>query len=170
MGKEIWKDIKGYEGLYKVSNLGKLKNAKGDIIGKCIIKEGYNRLQLINNHTKKNYLVHRLVALNFIDNPNNYECINHKNGIKTDNRVENLEWCTRKYNNLHAIANGLNIPYVRCIAIGVDNSIQEFNSLKEASIKLNINYNTIKSSASRKRFMKGYLIKTFNEFRKDSRR
>ncbi len=101
--KEIWKDIEGYEGLYQVSNLGdvrSLKYAGGNKVK--ILKQGnvngYKRVSLHKNNKQKNYFVHRLVAMTFIPNPNNLPLVNHKDENKTNNSVDNLEWCTQKYN------------------------------------------------------------------------
>ena len=122
--KEIWKDIKGYEGLYQISNLGnvkKIKNKKYNInkkeveekeINKYISirthKLGYKYVKLTDkNGIRKNLFLHRLIAQAFIPNPNNYSCINHINGIKNDNRIENLEWCSQKQNVRYAWDNGL---------------------------------------------------------------
>lgn len=105
--EEIFKDIRGYEGLYKVSNLGnvisyygskKTQKARKPITQKY----GYHQLNLKKNGQLKMFLVHRLVAIAFIPNPKNLPQVNHINGIKTDNRVENLEWCTAKQNTLHS--------------------------------------------------------------------
>lgn len=101
---EVWKDISGYDGLYKVSNLGNVLsqkhwNGRGDILLKpSISHKGYPVVFLSKNSITKTFTVHRLVACAFIDNPNNYPQVNHKNEIKTDNRVENLEWCSASYN------------------------------------------------------------------------
>lgn len=102
----IWKDIPGYEGLYKVSNTGKIfsvvTNRELSVIQK---KDGYTCISLCDkDHNKKQYRVHQLVAKAFIPNPNNYPFINHKNEIKNDNRVENLEWCSIKYNSSYGSA------------------------------------------------------------------
>lgn len=110
---EIWKDIKGYEGKYQVSNLGNVKSitrkdSRGNTVNGRIMKQettklGYKRVQLLNGSRKDkaHKLVHRLVAEAFIQNINNYSCINHINEDKTDNRVENLEWCDHQYNNTY---------------------------------------------------------------------
>ena len=96
----IWKDIPGYEDLYQVSNTGKIfsktTNRELSVIQKG---NGYTCITLCDkDHNKKQFRIHQLVARAFIPNPNNLPMINHKNEIKNDNRVENLEWCTAQYN------------------------------------------------------------------------
>ena len=115
MVEEIWKDIPNYEGVYKVSNLGNVKSFnnrikdKNPIILKQTIdrKNGYLTVSLSKNGKKKIYRVHKLVASIFIDNFNNYPVINHKDGNKLNNCVDNLEWCTYKQNIIHSWKNGL---------------------------------------------------------------
>lgn len=121
MEQEIWKDIIGYEGLYQVSSLSRVKRVQrevyhplnGTYIRKELMKQpyinkkGYCIVGLSNNGVKVNMKLHRIVASAFIPNPNNYPQINHKNGNKSDNRVVNLEWCTGKHNIQHAVKNGL---------------------------------------------------------------
>lgn len=102
--EEIYKDIEGYEGLYQVSNLGNVKSLKNnktkkEKILKPAIRNGYKKVDLRKNKTKKTYSIHRLVAQAFIENPNNYPCINHKDECKTNNVVSNIEWCSYKYNS-----------------------------------------------------------------------
>lgn len=98
---EVWKDIEGYEGLYHVSNLGRVKSLKFNKIR--VLKPfkggtGYLKVQLYRNNIQTNYAVHRLVAQAFIPNPEKKPEVNHINEIKADNRVENLEWMTFKEN------------------------------------------------------------------------
>ena len=97
---EIWKDIPGYEGRYQASNLGRIKGPRG--LNKPFInRDGYLVATLYAGREKRRTGAHRLVAMAFIPNPEEKEQINHKNGIRTDNRVENLEWVTCSENNLH---------------------------------------------------------------------
>jgi len=121
MSKEIWKDIKGYEGLYQVSNLGRVKslskewisgnhkskNKHEDMILKPRIALGYIHVVLRKNKKAKTYKVHRLVLKEFIGE-SNLEC-NHINGNKSDNRIENLAYCTSSENLKHAYKSGLKI-------------------------------------------------------------
>ena len=97
--EEIWQDIEGYEGLYQVSNLGRVKSLRNNIIlSQSITRNGYKNVILYTNNIRKLYLVHRLVATAFIPNPDNLPQVNHKDENKTNNRVDNLEWCDCKYN------------------------------------------------------------------------
>lgn len=112
--EEIWKDIEGYEGLYQVSNMGRVKSLgnggtnqhKGkETIMKQQLSRRYLSLILVKNKEKKRFRVHRLVAQAFIPNPDNLPQVNHKNEIKTDNRVENLEFCDAIYNHNYGTIN-----------------------------------------------------------------
>lgn len=115
---EIWKDIKGYEGLYQVSNLGNIKsfskkrNHQDEIILKPWLSHGYPTVGLFKNNIGIQRRVHRLVAENFIKKENkNHNIVNHKDGDKTNNNIKNLEWCTQKENVAHAINNHLFNPH-----------------------------------------------------------
>ena len=103
--KQIWKDIPGYEGLYQVSNTGRVRSLnyngtrKTKVLKQGKARDGYKKVGLYKNSKQEYYLIHRLVALTFIPNPLNLPQVNHINEIKDDNRVSNLEWCTAKYNS-----------------------------------------------------------------------
>lgn len=104
MEQEIWKPVDGFEDLYEVSNLGRVKSLNYHLTGKERIikpfknKKGYLRVNLFRNGKQKKFLVHRLVATAFIPNPNNLPQVNHRDEVKTNNFVENLEFCDAKYN------------------------------------------------------------------------
>lgn len=108
--QEIWKDIRGFEGKYKISNLGRVYSIKNNII----LKSGYDgkKYPTICLYNKKQYClkIHRLVAKAFIPNPNNYPQINHIDGNKNNNCVNNLEWCNQSHNIKEAYRLGLMTP------------------------------------------------------------
>lgn len=125
--EEIWKDVENYEGYYQVSNSGRVRSLsrmldyrksihgdwfhqrihRGQLLRPVTRKDGYMRLFLRKKRKMKSKYVHRLVAEAFIPNPENKPQINHKNGIKADCKVGNLEWATSFENNLHALKTGL---------------------------------------------------------------
>lgn len=102
---EIWKDINGYEWMYSVSNLG---NVFSHISNKKLKYWkhtcGYYIVDLYRDKKKQHYFIHRLVAIHFIENPLNKREVNHINGIKTENNITNLEWCTSSENKIHSYA------------------------------------------------------------------
>lgn len=115
---EIWKDIKDYEGLYQVSNYGKIKSLSrkvNDYRGGIVKKEklltptdngkGYQIIGLCKNNHRKNHYIHRLVADAFLENPNNYPQVNHKDYNTKNNCVDNLEWITTKDNIIYSLPN-----------------------------------------------------------------
>ena len=99
MIEKIWKPIIGYENLYKINNYGEVLSLRSNKILKPNNNGiGYFIIQLCKNGKRKNYLIHRLVAEHFLDNPNNLPEVNHKDEDKSNNFVNNLEWCKHKYN------------------------------------------------------------------------
>lgn len=115
---EEWKDIPGYEGFYQASTLGRIRGLdrmtfrdrqiKGRLMKPCLSTKGYLMVSLCDSIGKdKNWLVHRLVAITFHENPFNKKTVNHINGIKTDNRPKNIEWATYGENSKHAFDTGL---------------------------------------------------------------
>lgn len=133
---EIWKDVTDYEDYYQVSNMGRYRSKdryvdrkhnpyikKGMVLNGTKNHAGYIMVQC----GKKQERLHRLVAKKFLDDVPDKNCINHKNGIKTDNRVENLEWCTRKENIKHAYENGL------INNIGVN---QKYAKMNDSSVRI----------------------------------
>ncbi len=117
--QEIWKDIEDFEGQYQVSNLGNIRSQPNKAnhfktvhnIGQYNNSHGYMIVSLFKNKLQKSYQVHRLVAQAFIPNPNNYSQVNHIDGNKLNNCVNNLEWCTAKQNMQHAKQNGLRADF-----------------------------------------------------------
>lgn len=113
---ELWVDVKGYEGMYKISNTGFVKSVnrkrlvcgggfrlvKSRILKNSINNTGYHRVNLSNDSKIKSFLVHRLVAIHFLNNPENKRTVNHIDGVKTNNNIENLEWSTDKENINHS--------------------------------------------------------------------
>jgi len=108
--KETYKDIDGYEGIYQVSNLGNVKSLKygnEKVLKNYLSCTGYYKVSLCVNFKAKSFNTHRLIAKSFIPNPDNKPQINHINGIRNDNRLDNLEWVTSKENMQHAHDTGL---------------------------------------------------------------
>ena len=138
---EEWRDIPGYEGFYKISNIGNLYSVKRKKILKPSYTDvGYLHITLYKKSSEKTFSIHRLVAMAFIPNPHNLPCINHKDEVKDNNNVNNLEWCTYSYNNHYGTARqrlreshlnhkSLSIPVI-CLLN--ENVVQEYPSLREA--------------------------------------
>lgn len=101
--EEIWKSIKGFDGKYCVSSWGRIisyaRYKEGRILRPMICNNGYLAIDLRKNGKYERYLIHRLVAEAFIPNPHHLPCVNHKDESRNNNRMDNLEWCTNKYNS-----------------------------------------------------------------------
>ncbi|MGY0692639.1 NUMOD4 domain-containing protein [Virgibacillus sp. FSP13] len=166
-GDTIWKDIKGYEGLYMVSAAGDVKSIKrsgtkgGVLIGN--IAKGYKRVLLKKNNKAKKFFVHRLVADVFLDKQKDKNFVNHIDGNKLNNHVNNLEWCNRSENQLHAYKLGLQkVDVTKAHAVRHEKTkrkiiqlsmsgeeIKIFNSIREAAKSLGMNDGTHISAAAK---------------------
>ena len=145
---EVWKDVVGFEGLYKVSDRGNVRSVErrdsiGRKVGGRIMKpipnaNGYIRVGLCKNGIRKNKRVHRLVAEAFIPNPEKLPEVNHKDEIKTNNELSNLEWCTKEYNSNHGTRNKrvAQARSKRVKAVNVETGeVLTFSSITEAGRK-----------------------------------
>lgn len=166
MTEEIWKDITGYEGLYQVSNLGRVKSlgnketVKNDHLLKFINhKCGYLQVNLCKNGKSKKFLVHRLVANNFILNPNNYSQVHHIDENKQNNCISNLLWCNNEYNNQYS--KGVKI---QCLDL-ITNEISFYPALRAAERQLNIQHSAIRRSIKKQQPCKNRFI--FTEINKE---
>lgn len=150
--QEIWRDVEGYEGLYQVSNMRRVKSLNYNRSGKeRVLKQrknkwGYLRVVLCKDGDYKNYRTHRLVAQVFIPNPENYPEVNHIDEDKTNNAVDNLEWCSSKYNCNYGTRNEKISRPVICIETG-----EVFNSFAEAQKKTGIDASSICKCARHKK-------------------
>jgi hypothetical protein len=136
--EEIWKPIKDFEN-YEVSNMGRVKNIKTNRVLRNNIKDGYESVSLVGINIKKSFKVHRLVAIAFLENPENKTDVNHKDKNKLNNILDNLEWMTRKENNTHRCKDTTIIQEARNRPIKQIDSktnllLRTFNSIEDAGI------------------------------------
>lgn len=147
--EEVWKDIQGYEGYYQVSNKGNVRSVdrevrcsnsirfyKGRILSQCEDDHGYYRVLLSKAGKHRSSQVHRLVAEAFIENPNDLPEVNHKDEISKNNCVENLEWCSKKYNLEYGTGRQRSVQMHRKAVIQFDmngNFIAEYDGVNTAA-------------------------------------
>ena len=198
--EEIWKDIYfeennkiiDYRGLYQISNLGRIKSLKRKYTTENRIlkyhknNSGYCYVDLCKNSETKRFLIHRLVAIHFIANPNNLSQVNHKNENKEDNCVENLEWCTHEYNQKYGTKSKRQSEKIKGRKASDDtklkmsksrskkviqydlngNIIKIWSSTKDICQNLNFKYNSFKyylESKSKKEYYENFIWKYYNE-------
>lgn len=160
--QEEWRDVIGYEGYYQVSSIGRIKSLKRKVCNNTGLREikeqimvniadkyGYMCITLSKNRNIKTIKIHRLVAMAFIENPNNLPQVNHIDENKSNNNVSNLEWCTQKYNiNYGSRTEKCSKKVVQIL----DNKIiKVFNSVNEASRFMNCNKYNISMCCKKKR-------------------
>jgi hypothetical protein len=147
--KEIWKEVKSYEGLYEVSNNGNIRNSNtGRVLKPSPNSRGYLHVTLSKFNVHRTTKIHNMVALHFRDNPDNKPCVNHIDGVKTNNWDYNLEYCTPLENSQHAVRMGLKPSEVRGYAnpkgtavLQMDmneNIIADFGSMSDAQRKTGV--------------------------------
>lgn len=151
---EVWKPVRGYEGLYEVSNLGKVK-ALRKMSGTCYRKEkelslnrlsvdGYVRISLSNGVDKPyETKMHRIVAEHFVPNPLEKETVNHIDGDKLNNRADNLEWADRREQLAHAYKLGLRSPARGCSQVGSKLSKEDVDYIRKNYIRQSTEYGTV---------------------------
>ena len=157
MKNEVWKDIVGYEGLYQVSDKGRIKSlwfGKERILKPGTDRDGYLRVSLCKNGKKKTYQVHRLVVKVFISNTNDLPQINHKDEVKTNNSVENLEWCDQKYNHNYGTINQRIAEKCSKLVLQYEKSgefVKEWKSLMDVCRNLGYDKSAISACCNEKR-------------------
>jgi hypothetical protein len=178
----IVKNILGYEGLYLIDSLGNVVSCPRQqgsrfvnqykILGTKVNKFGYKEVALSKDGKTKTLLLHRLMAIHFVPNPDNLPVVNHKNGIKTDNRIENLEWVTRSQNAKHAYVNNLggfkdfanagikamneNMQYVLIRLVAPDGKELQFESARDAAQYLGTTNDEVTRAIRKSQRVKGH--------------
>jgi hypothetical protein len=167
----MFKDIPGFEGLYKIDQFGlvmsydkwvpmsygRVRFINSRVMKQKNDKNGYKKITLSKDGKDYQHMVHRLVAITYIENPGNKKTVNHKNAIKYDNRIENLEWNTSKEQTTHAYANNLIKPPHSKIVLDLNSGIFYDGSYKAAFAK-NLNPKSIRSYLTNRRPNKTGLI------------
>lgn len=139
-----WKKIEQLNKLYEISDTGLIRKTSSQrILHPYINQYGYKEIILIINKKKYKVRIHRAVAQAFIPNLKNKKCVNHINGIKHDNRVENLEWTTIKENNQHAVRTGLNDKGIKLVLYIDNKEVKRFNSYADAGRYFGVGRTTI---------------------------
>lgn len=170
--QEVWKEVTGYEGYYEVSSLGNIRSVdrvnsigrqyKGRNIKSRVDKAGYKDVMLSKDGTQKRFKVHRLVALAFIENPFNLSQVNHIDEVKDNNNVDNLEWCSDRYNKNHGTlplkrkSNG--IKQGTTIILTKSNNVKVYHSIKQAALCLNVPRSLIYYCLKNNTLLKGYSV------------
>lgn len=158
-----WKRIEGFEN-YSVSDSGLVRNDKtGKLLKPCNGSTGYIFVHLYKNGTMKNVKLHRIIAQAFIPNPNHAKCVNHINGDKCDNRIENLEWCSHSQNNIHSYyflgrssCNAIKaMTTAKMKPVVCVETNKKYTSVKEAEKETGIQHTNISSCAKGKRATAG---------------
>lgn len=155
--KEKWKDIPGYEGLYKISTHGRVSGINGKHSFGWNVNDGYRKVRLYKNGLRKDFYVHRLVALSFVKMKNGFSVINHKDSNPSNNHYKNLEWCTQTMNMKHAAEKGRLNVIGKCV-IQKSTGI-EFISIKKAAESIGINQNTLVHSLRKGSSKYGFMLK-----------
>lgn len=149
---EQWLPVVGFEDLYKVSNQGRVMSLhKGERILIQENKKGYMQVVLCRNGEHKKAIVHRIVAQAFVANPEGKPFINHINGIKNDNRIENLEWCTASENLYHAVRSGLKVSPTKAVYLFSEDGRLEarFDSFKACAAYLKVPTSSVSHAIKR---------------------
>ena len=158
---EVWKDIEGYEGVYRISDHGRIMRVGKGLMRQNTDSYGYKYIAIKHNGVSWYPKVHRLVAMHFIPNPNHYPCVNHKDENKTNNIAENLEWCTHKYNTNYGTCIERRAKSCRkpILQFSIDGDfIAAWDGVIDASKALRVDSSSITKAAKKKRISAGGFV------------